>query len=367
MISYGQHNLDNSDYQAVLQTLKSSHLTQGPKVPAFETALCKATGARYAVAVSSGTAALHLSYLAAGLKPKDEIITTPNTFVATTNMALTLGVKPVFADINPNTYNLDENKIESLITPRTKAIVPVHFAGHPCHLNKIWQLAKKHNLTVIEDAAHALGSLYKNKPLGQGKSSMIILSFHPVKLITTGEGGAILTNNKKLYNRLKLLRQQGVSKDSKGFNVMTELGYNYRLADINAALGLSQLTKLNKFTSARRQIVNWYQTELSNLSQIILPTETPYSKSSWHLYVIRTQKPSHRLPLYNYLKKQGIGVNFHYPPVYSHPYYKNHGYKNVSLPTANNYASTAITLPIHPTLTKTQVKFICHHLKKFFS
>jgi len=244
IIPYGHQYLDLKDTLSVIKTLWSNWLTQGPTGPDFEKALAKIVGARYAVVVSSGTAALHLAYLASKLKAGDEVITTPNTFVATSNMLLALGVKPVFCDIREDNSNIDESKIESLITEKTKAIVPVHFAGHPCVMEKIWDIAYRHNLIVIEDAAHALGAYYKNQPIGGGKSSMTIFSFHPVKSITTGEGGAIVTNSQELYEKLKLLRSHGVKKDEQGFNIMTDLGFNYRLSDINSALGISQLKKL---------------------------------------------------------------------------------------------------------------------------
>src|SRR3989339_21811 len=267
-IPYGKQTIDTQDIKTVEATLKSDWLTQGPKIQAFEKALANYCRAKYAVAVSSGTAALHLAYLATGLAHGDEVITTPNTFVATTNMVLACGAKPVFADIRLDTYNLDETKIETLITPRTKMIVPVHFAGQPAEMSTILRLAKKHQLLVIEDACHALGAEYQNKKIGALGSDMTIFSFHPVKPITTGEGGAIVTNNRKYYAQLLLLRSHGIKKDRRGFNVMTALGYNYRLTDIQSSLGLSQLKKLDRFLTKRRQIVGWYQAELKQISKI---------------------------------------------------------------------------------------------------
>lgn len=367
IIPYGHQYLDLKDTLSVIKTLWSNWLTQGPTGPDFEKALAKIVGARYAVVVSSGTAALHLAYLASKLKAGDEVITTPNTFVATSNMLLALGVKPVFCDIREDNSNIDESKIESLITEKTKAIVPVHFAGHPCVMEKIWDIAYRHNLIVIEDAAHALGAYYKNQPIGGGKSSMTIFSFHPVKSITTGEGGAIVTNSQELYEKLKLLRSHGVKKDEQGFNIMTDLGFNYRLSDINSALGISQLKKLKSFIERRRELVKLYFNELKNIPEIILPVETEDVLSSWHLFVIKTKNPKDRLPLYEYLKQSGIGVNFHYPPVYSHPYYRNHGFEKIELSIANSFAKTAITLPLHPLLTEKQIKFISQSIKNFFS
>jgi len=367
MIPYGKQCLDKSDYKSVLKVLKSDYITQGPTILKFEEEIAQITKSKYAVAISSGTTALHLAYLVANLKPGDEVITTPNTFVATTNMALLIGAKPVFCDIRSDTYNIDESKIESLITSKTKIIVPVHFAGHPCNMEKIWDIASRHNLIVIEDATHALGASYQNIPIGGGKSAMTIFSFHPVKPITTGEGGAIVTNNLELYKKLKHLRSHGIIKDKNGFNVMTELGYNYRLADINAALGLSQLSKLKKFISLRQKVANQYQEELKNLSEIIIPTETANTHPGWHLYIIRVKNPTHRLPLMDYLRSHGIGINFHYPAVYSHPYYRAHGYSNFSLPFTDSYSATAITLPIYPHLTKSEVITITEAIKNFFN
>jgi len=290
MIPYGRQFIDKEDIEAVLKILKSDWITQGPKIQEFEKALAKYCGARYAVVCSSGTAALHLAYLTAGLKKGDEVITSPNTFAATANMLLAVGAKPVFCDIRLDTYNIDESQIEKLIISRTKAIVPVHFAGHPCEMEKISKIAKKHKLLVIEDACHALGAKYKNLKVGSCKySDMAVFSFHPVKSITTGEGGAILTNNEKFYKKLILLRSHGIHKDEKDKNIMTELGYNYRLTDIQAALGISQFKKLDGFIRARRRVIKWYEKELKNIKDIILPQELKDIYSAWHIYVIRTR------------------------------------------------------------------------------
>jgi len=365
MIPYGRQSVDKSDSVAVLKTLQSPWLTQGPQVLAFEKALAKTGGAKYAVAVANGTAALHLSYLVAGLKTGDEVITTPNTFVATTNMLLAVGAKPVFCDIRSDTYNIDETKIEKLITKRTRAIVPVHFAGHPCDLGKIKSIAKKYKLLVIEDACHALGASFNNKKIGS-IGDMSIFSFHPVKPITTGEGGAILTNNKKFYEQLVLLRSHGVKKDQKGFNVMTELGYNYRLTDIQAALGISQLKKLDRFIKQRHWLVEWYKKCLADCKDIVLPIEAPRTYSAWHIYVIRTRESTNRLPLYNHLKIHGISANFHYPTVYSHPYYRKNGFAKIHCPIAEEYTATTITLPLYTLLTSREVLFVTKTVKDFF-
>jgi len=367
MIHYGHQSIDKKDIKAVVKVLKSDWLTQGPKVLEFEKALAKYCGAKYAVVVCNGTAALHLAYLAAGLKAGDEVITSPNTFVATSNMLLVSGVKPVFCDISLETYNIDVNKIEKLITKKTRAIVPVHFAGQSCEMDKIHRIARKYKLLVIEDACHALGAKYKNKKIGSLKSDMAVFSFHPVKPITTGEGGAILTDNKKYYEKLISLRNHGIYKDKKGKNVMAELGFNYRLTDMQAALGISQLNKLDKFISARRRIVEYYKKELNNVKGIILPQELKGNFSSWHIYVIRVREKENRDGLAEYLKKNGIGVNFHYPAVYSHPYYRQIGFKNFSLKNEEDYNNSCITLPCYFSLTENQVKKVSGLIRDFFN
>lgn len=363
MIPYGSQIIDDEDIRGVVGVLKSDWLTQGPKVGEFEKNLAKYCGAKYAVAVSSGTAALHIAYLSAGIKTGDEVITTPNTFVATTNMLLNVGAKPVFCDIREDTYNINEADIEKHITKKTKAIVPVHFAGAPCDMDTILKIAKKRNLLVIEDACHALGASYKGTKIGNLKSDMTVMSFHPVKSITTGEGGAVLTNNENFYKKLLLLRSHGITKDAKGFNVMTEMGYNYRITDIQTALGISQLKKLDGFIEKRRQVVSWYKEALQDCKNIILPANNPDSAN--HIYIIRTKRIEDRLPLYNFMKDAGIGVNFHYPAIYSHPYYRSHGYTKTKNKMADIYNETAITIPLHARLSKKDVLFISDVIKKF--
>ena len=359
MIPYGHQYIDKKDIEAVLDVFKSDWITQGPKIIEFEKALAKYCGAKFAVVCSSGTAALHLAYLAAGLKKGDEVITTPNTFAATANMLLAVGAKPIFCDIRLDTYNIDESRIEKLVTKRAKAIVPVHFAGHPCEMEKIWKIAKKHKLLVIEDACHALGARYRNSKIGScSYSDMAVFSFHPVKSITTGEGGAILTNNEKYYKKLISLRSHGIHKDEKGKNVMTELGYNYRMTDIQAALGISQLKKLDGFIKKRHSVVNNYKKELKDAKDIILPQELKNAYSSWHIYVIRVKDAKRRDGLMEFLKNSGIGVNFHYPAVYSHPYYQRIGYKNLKLSNTQIYQNSCITFPCFPALSRADVELI---------
>ena len=368
-IPYGRQSIDETDIAAVVRTLKSDRITQGPAVLQFERALAKASGTKYAVAVTSGTAALHLSYLAAGFGEGDEVITTPNTFAGTSNMLLAVGAKPVFCDIRLDTYNIDESKIEKLITKKTKAIVPVHFAGHPCDMQKVMRIAKKHGLLVIEDAAHALGATFKGKKMS-GFGNMGILSFHPVKTITTGEGGAVVCNSKLLYEKLMLLRSHGIVKEAPlGKNVMKELGFNWRLPDILATLGLSQMRKFKTFIQKRRKVVSWYQElfKKAHIPEIILPQEMKGNRSAWHIYVIRTQKKKDRDLLARFMLDKGVGVNFHYPAIYTHPYWRQHGYKNVHLKNADLYTDTCLVLPCFPGLSRKDVQRVVHDIQEYFT
>lgn len=366
MIPYGHQTISKADIKGVLNVLKSDWLTQGPSIDNFEKALAKYCGVKYAIVCSNGTTGLHMAYLAAGLKAGDEAILTPNTFVATANMLLSCGVKPVFVDIRLDSYNLDESKIEAAITKKTKAIIPVHFAGQPCEMDSLRKIARKNKLLIIEDACHAIGAKYKNKKIGS-IGDLTVFSFHPVKGITTGEGGAILTNNEGLYKKMRLLRSHGIEKDTKGFNVMSSFGYNYRMCDIQAALGLSQLNKIDVFVKKRHQVVKWYKKELQNIKGISIPEELSGNYSAWHIYVVRTNKVEDRLPLMEHLKKNGVGVNFHYPTLYKHPYYRKLGYKQVSLQNQDLYNLTAITLPIYPTLKKKEVFYISQKIKEYFN
>ncbi|MEK7646870.1 MAG: UDP-4-amino-4,6-dideoxy-N-acetyl-beta-L-altrosamine transaminase [Patescibacteria group bacterium] len=367
MIPYGRQSIDKDDIGAVVDVLRSDWLTQGPAIASFEKALASYCGVKYAVAVSNGTAGLHLAYLAAGLKGGDDVITTPNTFVATSNMLLAVGARPVFCDIRSDTFNIDEAEIEKLVTRKTRAIIPVHFAGHPCEMEVVWKVAQKRKLFVIEDACHALGASYKKFKIGSCRySNAAVFSFHPVKSMTTGEGGAIVTNDKRFYEKLISLRSHGIHKDDNGQNVMTELGYNYRMTDMQAALGKSQLKKLDRFIEKRRAVVSWYGNLLRETNEIMLPKELPQCYHGWHIYVIRVKDPKMRWPLYRYLLKNGIGVNFHYPAVYSHPYYRKHGYKNIQLKNMDEYHNSCITLPCHTKLAKSDIRKIARLIVDFF-
>lgn len=374
IIPYGYHWIDENDINEVVKVLKSDWITQGPKIKELENKLCRYTGSKYAVSVSSGTAALHLSCLAAGISNGDEVITSPITFVASANCVLYCDGTPVFADIQEDTINIDPKEIEKKINQKTKSIILVHFAGHPCNLEELKEIAEKHNLLVIEDASHALGAEYKNLKIGSCKySDMTIFSFHPVKHITTGEGGAVLTNREGLYQRLLLFRNHGITKDKKKmvkldgpwYYEMQELGFNYRLTDFQCALGISQLRKLEKFLSRRREIVNIYNKELSKVSEVILPVEKPYIKSSWHIYYIRLKDSQRRKNLFEKLRKYNVGVQVHYIPVHLQPYYrKNFGYKVGDYPKAEEYYKSTITLPLYPEMMYSEIQYVIDTCKK---
>lgn len=373
MIPYSRQSINEDDIAAVTAVLRSDWLTQGPNVAAFEKGLAECGGAKFAVAVPNGTAALFVAYQAIGLKEGDEIITSPNTFVATSNMALMCGAKVVLCDIRPDTRNIDEKKIEALITPRTKAIVPVHFAGHPCDMDMILEIAKKHNVLVIEDACHAIGAEYKGRKIGS-LSDLSVFSFHPVKPITTGEGGAILTNNEAYYKKMLILRTHGITKDpkktesvGKWFYEMVDMGFNNRITDIQCALGLSQLKRLDQFQAKREAVANYYFEKLRHEARITLPVRALDIKHSWHLFVIQVKDPSKRKAVFDHLQKNGIGVQVHYIPVHVQPYYRERGLAQGSFPNTDAYYAGAISLPIYPDLTRADQDFVIQKLGEALS
>ncbi len=322
-IPYGHQWIGQRDIKEVVRVLKSDWLTQGPKVEEFEKAVAKYCGAKYAVAVSSWTAALYVAYKAAGIKEGDEIITTPLTFVGTASMFVFCGAKPVFVDIEKDTLNINPDLIEKVITSETKAIVPVDFAGQPCDYDKIFKIAKKHKILVIEDAAHALGSKYKNRKVGSF-ADMTVLSFHPVKTITTGEGGMVLTNSKDFYEKLKTARNHGMVKRPElggWYYEIQDPSFNFRITDIQCAVGLSQLKKIDKFIRQRRKIVSLYNDAFKNFDGIKIPSEKKYAKSAWHIYIIQVNK-LFRKKIFDKLKGQGISAQVHYIPLHFQPFLK---------------------------------------------
>lgn len=374
-IPYGHQWIDSSDIKEVIKVLKSDFITQGPKIEEFENALCKYTGSKYAVVVSSGTAALHIACLAAGIKIGDEVITSPITFLASANCILYCGAVPVFSDIEEYTANIDPTKLDKNISKRTKAIIPVHFAGHPCDLRAVRKTAKKYGLMVIEDAAHSLGAKYKDSKIGSCKySDMTILSFHPVKHITTGEGGAVLTNNKSLYDNLIMLRTHGVTKKkfknaSPGgwYYEMKLLGYNYRLTDIQAALGISQLKRIEYFVKRRRNIAQRYNEAFLDNPYFSTPIEKDYAYSSYHLYPLRLKKEyiSMRSRIFNGLRKFGIGVQVHYIPVYLQHYFSGLGFKKGLCPKAEDFYDSEISIPLYPAMTDKDINKVISAVLQF--
>lgn len=377
-IPYGHHWIDKVDIRSVVQVLKSDWLTQGPKIEEFENALGKYTGAKFAVAVSSGTAALHIAALAAGLKRGREAIVSPVTFVASANCIVYCGGSPVFADIEENTANIDSAGIEKKITKRTQAIIPVHFSGYPCDLKGIQRIARKHGLTVIEDAAHALGASYQGSKIGSCKySDMTTFSFHPIKTMTTGEGGAVLTNNKKIHEKLLLLRSHGIEKSSSRFFTkrqgewqyeMQELGFNYRLTDIQAGLGVSQLKKIDVFVSRRRGIAGIYAKRFRDNPYFDLPCEKQGIRSSFHLYPVRIkcEWAKRKAEVFSRLRDSGLGVQVHYIPVYAHPFYRRLGYRGSLCPKAEAFYHKEISLPIYPGMSDKVAQYVADTILREF-
>ncbi len=379
-IPYGKQHIDPGDIQAVKEVLNSEWLTQGPGVKHFEKALAEYCGAKYAVAVSSGTAALHIACLAAGLKKGDEAITTPITFLATPNSVIYTGATPVFADIDYRTVNIDPEEIAFKITGKTKAVLPVHFAGLPADMPKIHKLAKKKKLIVIEDACHALGSEYKYRnrwiKVGSCKhSDMSVFSFHPVKAITTGEGGAVLTNSRDLYNKLCALRSHGTYKDERTFKKgawvyeMRDIGFNYRITDIQSALGTHQLEKIGTFLSKREKISRLYDEAFSGMEEIISGQSFSDSsrKHARHLYLLRVNKNKvkyRKKDIFDKFISRGIGVQIHYIPIYKQPFYIRKGYKNVICSNAEKYYQEAFSLPLYPDLNISDVKRVIKTVKE---
>ncbi|MEB1806642.1 MAG: UDP-4-amino-4,6-dideoxy-N-acetyl-beta-L-altrosamine transaminase [Bacillaceae bacterium] len=371
-LDYGKQWIDDDDIESVLKTLKSSMLTQGPMVEAFERKVANYVGAKYAVAFSNGTAALHGAYYAAGVGYGDEVITTPITFVATSNCALYLGAKPVFADIDTATYNLDPTRVEKLITERTKAIVPVDFTGQPADYEAFRKLADENNIVLIGDGAHSFGASFKGQRVGV-QADMTMFSFHPVKPITTGEGGMIVTNSAEYYEKLRLFRSHGITKgnirESEGpwYYEMVDLGMNYRMTDVQASLGFSQIDKLEMFIERRREIAARYTAAFSKEETLVTPVQFQSSSSGWHLYMLRLvldQLTVDRKGIFEALRAENIGVHVHYIPVHTQPYYQQLGYQKGICPIAEKWYEEVITLPIFPKMNERDIDdVICAVLK----
>ncbi|OGW13372.1 MAG: UDP-4-amino-4,6-dideoxy-N-acetyl-beta-L-altrosamine transaminase [Nitrospirae bacterium GWA2_42_11] len=376
-IPYGRHWISDDDIQLVVDVLESDWLTQGPKIEEFEKEISAYCGSNYAVVFNSGTSALHAAFSVLGLDKDDEFITTPNTFVATANAGLHTGIKPIFVDIEEDTGNLNTSKVEERITERTRLIVPVHYSGHPVDMGKIYEIAERKNLYVIEDACHALGAKYKGyKTGGCNYSDMTVFSFHPVKHITTGEGGAVLTNNKDFYKKLLMSRSHGIEKrsfinkpDGDWYYEMQSLGYNYRMTDIQAALGISQLRKSDKFIDRRKEISRLYDSEFRDNPWFDIPPVRSYASSSYHLYPIRFKDEfiQRKKEIFSRLKERGFGVQVHYIPVYWHPFYKNMGYKKGICPIAEDFYFKELSLPIYPAMNGEEQRYVIEGINTVMS
>lgn len=380
-IPYARQEINEEDIQAVGEILKSDWLTQGPTIEKFEQAVANYCGVKYAVAVNSATSALHIACLAAGLGQDDALWTSPNTFVASANCGLYCGATVDFVDINSRTYNLDPACLEAklLTAAQTgklpKVVIPVHFAGQSCAMAKIWTLANEYGFTVIEDASHAIGGTYRNTPVGSCQySDMAVFSFHPVKIITTAEGGIVVTNRKDLYDKLILYRSHGITRKPElmteephgpWYYQMLELGFNYRMSDLQAALGVSQMARLDEFITKRHLVAERYRQELKDLP-LILPWQQQDTYSAYHLYVIRLpEKTAHtHKQVFVDLRARGIGVNIHYIPVHLQPYYQNLGFKKGDFPNAESYYKTAISIPMYSALTVDDQSYVISSLKE---
>lgn len=377
MLPYGQQWLDDRDIEAVVRTLRGDFITQGPAIEQFENKLANYVGAKFAVAFANGTAALHGACFAAGIGEGDEVITTPITFLASSNCVLYQGGTPVFADIDMDTYNIDPEEIELKITHRTKAIIAVDFSGQPVEIDRISMLARDRGVVLIQDAAHSLGASFSGRKIGNW-ADMTMFSFHPVKHITTGEGGAIVTDNENYYRRLLLFRNHGMTKkpeelisyDGPWYYEMQELGYNYRMTDIQAALGASQMDKLDAFVTRRREIATAYTEAFTGLPGLIVPKQHPSAESSWHLYVLRWDPQffsANRRAIFNELRSLNIGVHVHYIPVYLQPYYQRLGYKVGLCRNSETYYQTAITIPLFPRMTDSEVLEVIGAVRKVYN
>lgn len=373
---YGHQLIDENDIAAVVEVLKSDYLTCGPKIRELESKLCNLTGAKYASAVSNGTAALHVACLAAGIGPGDEVITTPLTFAASANCVLYCGAKPIFADVDPDTYNISPDSIRKCITERTKAVVAVDFTGQAVEADEIRKICDEYHLIFIEDAAHSIGTKYDGIPVGN-LADITTFSFHPVKTVTAGEGGAVLTNDKELHDRIELAKSHGIThdpgrmeeKEPEGpwYYEQIDLGYNYRMTDFQAALLISQLEKLDTFSERRKKIVARYNEAFENLDGIILQKEIEKSDTTRHLYVIRIAEEKlscTRRGFFDALGAEGVQCQVHYIPVYWFPYYRKMGYSHGMCPNAEKIYHSCMSIPLYPALADKDVEDVIAAIRK---
>jgi perosamine synthetase len=374
LLPYGRQSLDDADIKAVVEVLKSDWLTTGPKVGEFEEHFAAWVGARHAVSFSSGTAALHGAAFAAGLAPGDEAITTSMTFCATANCILYQGAKPIFADVSPDTLNLDPTKVSQKLSISTKAIITVDYAGHPAELEGLSELAKQHKALLVEDASHALGAEYRGKRVG-GIADMTVFSFHPVKHLTTGEGGMVTTSDVGLAETLRRFRNHGISSEARArqeagqwFYEMVLIGFNYRLTDIACALGLSQLQKLSANLARRREIAAQYKAAFQDLPPIVTPAVRADANPAWHLYPIRLNLEmltATRAEIFRALRAENVGVNVHYIPVHLHPYYRDKfGHREGECPVAEAAYERLISLPMFHGMTDADVADVVQAVSK---
>lgn len=382
LIPYGHHWIEEEDIAQVAQTLRSDRITQGPRVDEFERRVADVCGARFGIAFSSGTAALHAACFAAGIGPGDEVMTTPLTFVATANAVVYQGAKPLFADIDPDTLNVDPQQIRRRLTTRTKVLLPVHFAGLPADMEEISKIARERDLTVIEDACHALGAQWRD---AQGNlqrvgscshSAMAVFSFHPVKQITTAEGGMVLTQREDLKEKLQAFRHHGILRNPREMKEpwryeMHFLGFNYRLSDVQCALGLKQIERLNRFLERRRAIAESYKRAFEDMELIPQQGKGEGGWHAWHLYVTQLkleELQADRREIFCALQAAGIGVQVHYLPVHLHPFYqKRFGYCRGDYPTAERYYERALTLPLYPKMTDGEVQTVIEAVHRVLS
>ena len=372
---YGHQYLDEADVQAVVDVLRSDYLTCGPKITELEQKLCELTGAKYAVVCSNDTAALHIACMAAGVSDGDEVITTPITFLASANCALYCGAKPVFADIDEKTYNMDPKAMEQAITPKTKAVVAVDYTGQVVDLDAIMEICHRNNIVVIEDAAHSIGTKYKGKPVGS-IADMTTFSFHPVKTVTSGEGGAVLTDNEELYRKLLLHRSHGMTREqsqmtreSEGgwYYQMIDMGYNYRMTDMQAALLISQLDKLPMFSARRKEIVARYNEAFAKLPELVVQEELEGSDSTRHLYILRINPDKlsiDRKQFFDAMAAENIMCNVHYIPIYLQPYYEKLGYKPGLCPKAEKLYQEMMSLPLYYAMSDQDVEDVIAAVRK---
>jgi perosamine synthetase len=377
MIPYGRQSIDEEDIQAVVEVLRSDWLTTGPKVDEFEGAFANFVGAKYAVAVCNGTAALHAAIYALGIEPGDEVIVPAMTFAATANCVVFLGATPVFADVDPQLLILDPNQVEKKITPRTKAIIAVDYTGHPADYDELSSISKQHGIALVADSCHALGATYKGRPVGS-VADLSTFSFHPVKHITTGEGGMITTDDPELAKRMRMFRNHGITTDHRQrealgswFYEMVDLGYNYRLTDFQCALGIRQLRKLPEWLERRREIARCYDEAFAELSAVSPLRVEKDVVHAYHLYVVRLdlkQLQADRADIFTGLRSEGIGVNVHYIPVHLHPFYrKRFGTGPGLCPEAEAAYEQIISLPIYSNMSDASVDEVIKAVHKILS